>query len=105
MPVVGSAIGEALNSVVAGLGLIKNTVGMLGIVGVIVINLPALMNIIVWRGMLYVVSAVCDITGCDELKGFSSDLGGVLSLISGAVCFVSFVFIISIAIIITISRS
>ncbi len=105
VPVVGSAIGEALNSVVAGLGLIKNTVGMLGIVGVIAINLPALINILVWKGMLYVVSVTADIADCSEIKGFTCDLSGVLSLITGAVCFVSFVFIISIAIIITISRS
>ena len=105
VPVVGSAIGEALNSVVAGLGLIKNTVGVIGIAGVIVINLPALISILVWKGMLYAVSVTADISDCSEMKSFSSDLSGVLSLIAGALCFVSFVFIISIAIIITISRS
>ncbi len=105
VPVVGSAIGEALNSVVAGMGLIKNTVGMLGVAGITVINLPSLINILIWKGILYVISAVSDITGCVEIKSFSENLSGVLSVVTGALCFISFVFIISIAILITVSRS
>ncbi len=105
VPVVGSAIGEALNSVVAGIGLIKSTVGMLGIAGIIVINLPVFINIILWKGVLYVMGIAADITGCEEIKGFSENLSSVISLITGALCFVSFVFIISIAIILTVSRA
>ena len=105
VPVVGSAIGEALNSIAAGLGLIKNTVGVVGIVGVIAINLPVLVNVFVWKGILYVISVTAELSGSSEIKSFSADLSGVLSLIAGAVCFTGFVFIISIAIIITISRS
>ncbi len=105
VPVVGSAIGEALNSLVAGIGLIKSTVGMLGIVGITVINLPVLINIILWKGALYVTGVAADITGCTEIKVFSENLSSVISLITGALCFVSFVFIISIAIILTVSKS
>ncbi len=105
VPVVGSAIGEALNSVVAGIGLIKSTVGMLGIVGIIIINLPVLVNIILWKGALFVMGVAADITGNNEIKGFTENLSGVISVITGALCFVSLVFILSIAIILTVSRS
>ncbi len=105
VPVVGSAIGEALNSLAAGIGLIKSTVGMLGIVGITVINLPVLINIILWKGALYVTGVAADITGCEEIKIFAENLSSVISLITGALCFVSFVFIISIAIILTVSKS
>lgn len=105
VPVVGSAIGEALNSVVASLGLIKSTVGMLGIMGIIVVNLPVLINIILWKGALFVMGVAADITGNNEIKGFSENLSGVISVITGALCFVSLVFILSIAIILTVSRS
>ncbi len=104
VPVVGSAVGEALNSVSAGLSLIKNTVGMLGIAGVAAINLPVLINVTMWKTVLYFIAISADIAGCTEVKGFAEGINGVLSVIIGAVCFVSFVFIISIAILITISR-
>ncbi len=105
VPVVGSAIGEALNSVVAGIGLIKSTVGMLGIIGIVVINIPVLINIILWKGALFVMGVTADITGNVEIKGFTENLSGVISVITGALCFVSLVFILSIAIILTVSRS
>ena len=104
VPVVGSAVGEALNSVSAGLMLIKNTVGMLGIAGVAAINLPMLINVSLWKAVLYFIAIASDIAGCAEVKSFSEGINGVLSVIIGALCFVSFVFIISIAILITISR-
>ncbi len=105
VPVVGSAIGEALNSVVAGIGLIRSTVGMLGVVGVIVIILPVLADIILWKGALFVMGVTADITGNNEIKGFTENLSGVISLITGALCFVSLVFILSIAIILTVSKT
>ena len=105
VPVVGSAIGEALNSVAASVGLIKNTVGMIGIAAVLVINLPPLINVIVWKTAMYFLGVSADIAGISEIKGFCENMGSVLSVITGAVCFISFVFVISIAIIITVSRS
>ncbi|MBE6791095.1 MAG: hypothetical protein E7535_07925 [Ruminococcaceae bacterium] len=105
VPVVGSAIGEALNSIVAGIGLIKNTVGVIGIGALLVINLPAVINVILWKASLYFISVCADIFENSEVKGFSDNMSSVLSVILGAVLFTCFVFIISIAILITISRS
>ncbi len=105
VPVVGSAIGEALNSIVAGMGLIKNTVGMIGIAALIVINLPAVINVLLWKGALYFIAVCADIFENREAKGFADNISSVLSVILGAVLFTCFVFIISIAILITVSRS
>lgn len=105
VPVVGSAIGEALNSIVASVGLIKNTVGMVGIAAVLIINLPPLIHVIIWKTALYFLGASSDVAGSPEIKGFCDNMGNVLSVITGAVCFTVFVFVISIAIIITVSRS
>lgn len=104
VPVVGSALGEALNSIVAGISLIKNTVGMLGIAAVLVINLPVLIKVIIWKGALYFISVAADCLDTAEIKSFSENMNGILSVIIGAVCFTSFVFTISIAIILTVGR-
>lgn len=105
VPVVGSAIGEALNSIVAGLGLIKNTVGMIGIAAVAIINLPCIINVLIWKGVLYCIAVCADIFENSEVKSFSDNMSSILSVIIGAVLFTCFVFIISIAILITVSRS
>ena len=104
VPVVGSAIGEALNSVAAGLGLIKNTAGMLGIAAIIVINLPVLIKVITWKCTLCFIGFAADLTDMNEVKGFCENVNQILSVAVGAIFFTSFVFIISIAIILTVSK-
>ncbi len=104
LPIVGSAIGEALNSIVAGLSLIKNSVGVIGIAAVIVINLPVLIKVIIWKLSLYFIGLAGDIMGFSEVRSFSENMNSVLSVIVAALCYISFVFIISIAILLTISK-
>ncbi len=104
VPVVGSALGEALNSIVAGMSLIKNTVGMSGVAAVLAINLPVLIRVVIWKGSLYFISVAADCLDSEEIKSFSENMNGILSVITGAVCFTSFVFIISIAIILTVGK-
>ena len=105
VPVVGSAIGEALNSVIAGIGLIKNTVGVIGIAAVTVINLPCVINVIIWKGALFCISVCADVFENGEVKSFTENMSSILSVIIGAVIFTAFVFIISIAILITVRGS
>lgn len=104
VPIVGSAIGEALNSVVAGIGLIKNTVGVFGIAAIIVINLPVVIEVALWKCALYFIGVFSDMLDLPEIRSFSENMNGVLSVITGALFFVSFVFVITIAIILTVSK-
>lgn len=104
LPIVGSAIGEALNSIVAGLALIKNSVGVIGIAAVLVINLPLLIKVMIWKLSLYFIGLSGDIMGFSEIRSFCENMNSVLSVIVAALCYISFVFIISIAILLTISK-
>ena len=105
VPVVGSAIAEALNSVVAGVGLIKNTIGVIGIAATLFINLPVLCEIVVWKAALYILSIFCDILSEDNISSFLGSLNSVFSVLTAVICFNMFVFIISIAIIFTMKAS
>lgn len=105
VPVVGSAIAEALNSVVAGVGLIKNTIGVIGIAATLFMNLPVLCEIIIWKTALYILGIFCDILSEDNINSFLGSLNSVFSVLTAVICFNMFVFIISIAIIFTLKAS
>ncbi len=105
VPVVGSAIADALNSVIAGVGLVKNTVGIIGIAATLFINLPVLCEIIIWKAALYILGIFCDILSEDNINSFLNSLNSVFSVLSAVICFNMFVFIISIAIIFTIKTT
>ena len=61
VPVIGSAISEGLLSIQSYAGLVKSTVGVVGIIGVIALFLPALINVIGWRVSIAVSVAVSEI--------------------------------------------
>jgi hypothetical protein len=71
---------------------------------VIVINLPVLIKVIIWKCALYFIGLASDITGFSEIKAFCENMNGVLAVIIAAICYVSFVFVISIAILLTVSK-
>ena len=74
VPVIGSAISEGLLSIQSYAGLVKSTVGVVGIIGVIALFLPALINVIGWRVSIAVSVAVSEIfddrTVCKMLRAF-----------------------------------
>ncbi|MCH5315538.1 MAG: hypothetical protein J1E81_06470 [Eubacterium sp.] len=54
VPVIGNSISEGLLSIQSYSGLIKTSVGVVGIIAVALIFLPALIEVVLWRGALFV---------------------------------------------------
>lgn len=102
VPIVGSAIGDALNSVAAGLGLIRNSVLSLGIAAVALINLPPLMKLAAWSLLSYFIALLADMLSLPRIGALISSLRSVVSVLAAVTCFNTFVYIISCAILITV---
>lgn len=105
VPVVGSVIGESLNSLIAGFSLIKNTVGIIGIIAVALINLPSLAETVIWSFALTVLSISAEALGQDKAADFFTALRGLFSVLGAMLIFNSFVYIISVFIVITIKNT
>ncbi|MCH5198797.1 MAG: hypothetical protein J1E34_07820 [Oscillospiraceae bacterium] len=102
VPVVGSAIGDALGSLSAGLGLIKNSAAILGVLAVAFINLPSLCSLIIWKLMMYLLSLAAEMFEIKKISGFISVFTSIFNVIIAVMLFNAFLFIISLAIIITV---
>lgn len=61
VPVIGSAISEGLLSIQSYSSLIKSSVGIVGIIGVAALFLPALLNVVGWRISISISLAVSEI--------------------------------------------
>lgn len=61
VPVIGSSISEGLLSIQSYSSLIKSGVGVVGIIAVISIFLPALIEVTLWRLMISLSSMVCEL--------------------------------------------
>lgn len=63
VPVVGGAISEGLVSIQSYSSLIKSSVGVVGIIGVALVFLPSLIELVIWRGVLFAAGIVADTFG------------------------------------------
>ena len=100
IPVVGSAIGDALGSLRAGLGVIKNGVSILGVLAVVCINLPPLCALLIWKLMLFAVSFTADMFEIKKIPGFLSVFTNVFNVLIAVTVFHMCVFVISLAMVV-----
>ncbi len=61
VPVIGSSISEGLLSIQSYSSLIKSSVGIVGIIAVALVFLPAILQIVIWRVILSLCAIVSDI--------------------------------------------
>lgn len=95
LPVVGGAVGESYLTVLSGLSLIKNTVGVFGIISIAVTVLPTLLSLFSWSLALWASRAAFEAFSAGGGKNAFSVFGDAVSLLTSTVMFVSAVFIIS----------
>jgi len=89
VPVVGGALSNAAESVLAGAAILKNAAGIYGILAVLAIFLEPFLRIGIHYGMLKLTAAVTGIFGCREMTdliGDFSDAMGLLLAMTGSVC-------------------
>lgn len=102
IPVIGGALGEALTSVLATFSMIKSTIGVFGIIAIILIVLPSVVQLLCWYFSLLVCSLICSAAGNDNMSNVMSNLSSCVSLINIIVLFTAMVFILSTGIILSV---
>lgn len=93
VPVIGGVVGDTVRTVAGSLGYLKDTVGLLGILLLVLLVLPPLLRLLVHRVVLILGEAVAELLGCAgerKLLGeFAGASGTLLALLCGALlCFI-----------------
>lgn len=98
LPIVGGAVSETYATLVTSLCLIKNTVGVFGIITVIVIVLPVLLELFCWSFAFELTLNVAQTTGVEKAVGLMSILKDALTLLISTIIILSAVFIVSVGV-------
>jgi stage III sporulation protein AE len=98
IPVVGGALGDAIKGTAAGLSLIKSSVGAVGIVVIILIVSPVLINLFLNGAILGICSAAAKILGCDRIATLMAELKNVSGFILAVVALSTTIFIIGLSV-------
>ena len=99
VPIVGSAVADALNTVAAGLTLIRNTVSVFAVIVLFLIILAPVLRLAAWKFVFWFIGISAGLLGRNRVTAMTECLNSLLSVILAVICFNSAVFIVSIAIV------
>lgn len=95
VPVVGSILSDASEAVLVGAGVVKNTVGIGGMLVVIAIAIVPFLQIGLQYLLLKLTAAICSLFGPKPITDLISDFSGAMGLLLGMTGAVCLIFMIS----------
>lgn len=95
LPLVGGVVSESYQSIIASLSLIKNTVGVFGIITVAIIVLPIILELLLWCFSLSSISAIAEAFGVEKIQGLVGVFKDVAILLIATICFSGMLFIVT----------
>lgn len=104
VPVVGAGIGDALSSVFSSFIIMKNTLGVFVIIVIILINLPVIVELLLWYFTLQCCSIIATMLKIDNITDILDSLSSLISLINIILFFITFVLVISTGVIISMGK-
>ena len=104
VPVVGAGVGDALSSVFSSFVIMKNTLGVFVIIVIILINLPVMVELLIWYFSLQLCSVISSMLGINNITDTLDSLSSVISILNIILFFVTFVLVISTGVIIIMGK-
>ncbi len=104
VPVAGTVLSEALTTVTASLGILKTSVAIYGVVGCLVIFLPVLVELVLWRICLNVSSLVADVFSSVNISTLLKSIDTAVSVLCGIILLSMALFVISLSVIVSVGK-
>lgn len=105
IPVVGKILGDAVDTVIGCSNILKNAVGIVGVIVVIGICLMPIIKLAILTITYYVTSAVIQPIADDKIVSLLSGMGDTFKVLLGMLIAVAVMLIIGITLVIKISNS
>ncbi len=104
IPVIGGNVSEAVSSIISSFVIMKSTLGVFIIIVIILINLPVMIELLVWYFFLGLCSMISALLKLETITDTFDCLASTISLLNIAVFFVTFVLVISTGVIIIMGK-
>lgn len=95
IPIVGGGVGDALSSVFSSFLIMKNSFGVFIIISILLINLPVMVELLIWYFILNFCSIVSSMLNIDNTTEILDSLSSIISILNTVVFFITFTLIIS----------
>lgn len=101
VPVIGSSLSEAYSSVLGSINLMKSSLAVLGILALVVINIPALTEGVIYFFLMTILSCFAEILGLYRVSEIFRSFASCVKILLLVCLFQVFILIISIGIMLT----
>ena len=105
VPVVGSILGDAVNTIMGCSNIIKNAVGVIGIIVIIAICIRPIIQLAALTITYYLGAALCEPIADEKVVGIMEQMGGTFKIFLAVMFSMTALLIIGIAIVMKISNS
>ncbi|MDR0314832.1 MAG: stage III sporulation protein AE [Oscillospiraceae bacterium] len=105
IPIIGSSLSEGLSSIVGSMSMLKNAVGVFGIIAVVIINVPALIQALLWMCSISLTAFAAEAMGQKDAAKLLRNLNAANVILITVMIFVMILIIISIALILVFKAS
>lgn len=95
IPIVGSALSDALVSVEGSIGVLRTTVGTFGIIAGLAIILPTLINIVLTKFSIDLSAVFAEILGNEKLSNLYKSVGSVMTILLALIMFFFLVLLVA----------
>lgn len=104
IPVVGKSLGDAIDTVMGSTLILKNAVGLIGVIVIVAIGLIPVVKVAILMGLYYLVAAVIEPISDSRIVKCMGYIGDSLKLILAILITITFIYIIAITLMIKISN-
>ena len=100
IPLVGNALADAVGTVAGSMNVIKNTCGTMGILVMILLLLPSILQLILQRAAVGAAQVTAELLGCEKEGRLLAEIQGVFGYILAVTALAAVLFVFIMALII-----
>lgn len=105
IPVVGKILGDAVDTVIGCSNILKNAVGIVGVIVIIGICILPIIKLAILMATYYIASAICEPIADSKIVSLLSQMGDTFKILLAMLVSVSVMLIIGVTLVINISNS
>ena len=105
IPVVGKVLGDAVDTVIGCSAILKNAIGIVGVIVVITICIVPILKLAIITVIYHLTSALCEPIADDKIVGLIAQMADTFKILLAILCSISVMLIIGITLVINISNT
>ena len=104
VPIAGTVLSEAVSTITASMGLLRASIGIYGVVVLALMLLPIVVELLIWRAVITINAAIGEFFSLPKITGVLRSVDAMLSLLIAVILVVGGMFIISLTVVVTVSK-